>query len=116
MLQPLQYPHARKSSNSWPIHPPPRKSSLRVSAAVAVSRSPLSETSENWKTDIIDCFDGRYTTAPVEGINNKPRVITKRCHAINSAGTPWNRLILGSNRASEAVAEVSPSYARSSAA
>ncbi len=39
----------------------------------------------------------------MEGINNKARVITKRCYGVKSSDTLWNRLILDLNRASEAV-------------
>ena len=60
-------------------------------------------TYENWKTGILNDFDGRYTSAAVEGINNKARVITKRCYGVKSVGTLFNRLILDLNRASEAV-------------
>jgi transposase len=60
-------------------------------------------TYDNWKTGILNYFDGRYTSAAVEGINNKARVITKRCYGVKSSGTLWNRLILELNRASEAV-------------
>jgi transposase len=60
-------------------------------------------TYDNWKTGILNYFDGRYTSAAVEGINNKARVITKRCYGVKSSGTLWNRLILDLNRASEAV-------------
>jgi transposase len=60
-------------------------------------------TYDNWKTGILNYFDGRYTSAAVEGINNKARVITKRCYGVKSSGTLWNRLILDQNRASEAV-------------
>jgi hypothetical protein len=62
-------------------------------------------TYENWKAGILDYFDGRYTSAAVEGINNKARVITKRCCGVKSSGTLWNRLILDLNRASEAVGQ-----------
>ena len=58
-------------------------------------------TYENWKTGILNYFDGRYTSAAVEGINNKARVITKRCYGVKSADTLWNRLLLDLNRASE---------------
>jgi len=57
----------------------------------------------NWKTGILNYFDGRYTSAAVEGINNKARVITKRCYGVKSADTLWSRLILDLNRASETV-------------
>jgi len=60
-------------------------------------------TYDNWKTGILNYFDGRYTSAAVEGINNKARVITKRCYGVKSSETLWNRLILDLNRASEAV-------------
>ncbi len=60
-------------------------------------------TYDNWKTGILNYFDGRYTSAAVEGINNKARVITKRCYGVKSSDTLWTRLILDLNRASEAV-------------
>jgi hypothetical protein len=60
-------------------------------------------TYDNWKEGILNYFDERYTSAAVEGINNKARVITKRCYGVKSSGTLWNRLILDLNRASEAV-------------
>lgn len=60
-------------------------------------------TYDNWKTGILNYFDGRYTSAAVEGINNKARVITKRCYGVKSPGTLFSRLILDLNRASEAI-------------
>jgi hypothetical protein len=60
-------------------------------------------TYDNWKTGILNYFDERYTSAAVEGINNKARVITKRCYGVKSSETLRNRLILDLNRASEAV-------------
>jgi len=60
-------------------------------------------TYDNWKTGILNYFDKRYTSAAVEGINNKARVITKRCYGVKSADTLFSRLILDLNRASEAV-------------
>ncbi|HUT10343.1 MAG TPA: transposase [Thermoguttaceae bacterium] len=69
-------------------------------------------TCDNWKTGILNDFDGRYTSAAVEGINNKARVITKRCYGVKSSDTLWNRLILDLNRASEAVGRTCPSGRR----
>ena len=60
-------------------------------------------TYDNWKDGILNYFDERYTSAAVEGINNKARVITKRCYGVKSSDTLWNRLILDLNRASDAV-------------
>jgi len=60
-------------------------------------------TYDNWKTGILNYFDERYTSAAVEGINNKARVITKRCYGVKTAETLWNRLILDLNRASQAL-------------
>ena len=62
-------------------------------------------TYENWKTGILNYFDDRYTSAAVEGINNKARVITKGCYGVKSVGTLFSRLILDLNRASEAVGQ-----------
>jgi hypothetical protein len=60
-------------------------------------------TYENWKTGILNYFEGRYTSAAVEGINNKARVITNHCYGVKSSESLWKRLILDLNRASEAV-------------
>ena len=38
------------------------------------------ETYDRWKTKILNYFDARQTSAAVEGINNKARVITKRTY------------------------------------
>ena len=71
--------------------------------ALGLDFSKFWTTYDNWKTGILNYFDGRYTSAAVEGINKKARVITKRCYAVTSAGTLFSRLILDLNRASEAV-------------
>jgi transposase len=62
-------------------------------------------TYDNWREGILNYFGERYTSAAVEGTNNKARVITKRCYGVKSADTLWNRLILDLNRASEAVGQ-----------
>ena len=56
----------------------------------------------NWHDEILNDFDARKTSGPVEGINNKARVIVKRCYGIKSAQTIWTRLILDLNRVQEA--------------
>jgi transposase len=65
--------------------------------------APFFATYDRWKTEILNYFDGRLTSAAVEGINNKARVITKRTYGLKSAQSLWNRLILDLNRASEAI-------------
>ena len=60
------------------------------------------ETYHRWKTKILNYFDARQTSAAVEGINNKARVITKRTYGLKSAKSLWDRLILDLNRASQA--------------
>ncbi len=60
-------------------------------------------TYDRWKTEILNYFDARQTSAAVEGINNKARVITKRTYGLKSANSLWTRLILDLNRASEAI-------------
>jgi transposase len=61
------------------------------------------ETYDRWKTAILNYFDARQTSAAVEGINNKARVITKRAYGLKSARSLWHRLILDLNRASQAI-------------
>ncbi len=60
-------------------------------------------TYDRWKTAILNSFDAHQTSAAVEGINNKARVITKRAYGLKSADSLWTRLILDLNRASEAI-------------
>ena len=60
-------------------------------------------TYDEWKTEILNYFDARQTSAAVERINNKARVITKRTYGLKSAASLWTRLILDLNRASEAI-------------
>jgi transposase len=60
-------------------------------------------TYDRWKTAILNYFAAHQTSAAVEGINNKARVITKRAYGLKSADSLWNRLILDLNRASQAI-------------
>jgi transposase len=60
-------------------------------------------TYDRWKSEILNYFDGGQTSAAVEGINNKARVITKRAYGLKSARSLWDRLILDLNRASDAI-------------
>jgi transposase len=61
------------------------------------------ETYDRSKTEILNYFDAHQTSAAVEGINNKARVITKRAYGLKSAESLWTRLILDLNRASQAI-------------
>ncbi len=70
---------------------------------LGLNLSPFFETYDRWKTAILNYFDARQTSAAVEGINNKARVITKRTYGLKSAESLWTRLILDLNRASEAI-------------
>jgi transposase len=75
----------------------------REAERLGVDLKAFFETYDRWKTEILNYFDARQTSAAVEGINNKARVITKRAYGLKSADSLWNRLILDLNRASEAI-------------
>ncbi len=60
-------------------------------------------TFEAWQEEILNYFDGRQTSAPVEGVNNKARVIIRRAYGVKSADSLWSRLILDLNRAKDMV-------------
>jgi transposase len=60
-------------------------------------------TFEAWQEEILNYFDARQTSGPVEGINNKARVIVKRSYGLKTAGSLWTRLILDLNWARQAV-------------
>jgi transposase len=61
------------------------------------------KTFEQWQEEILNYFDARQTSGPVEGINNKARVILKRAYGLKSADSLWTRLILDLNLAQEVV-------------
>ena len=60
-------------------------------------------TFEHWQEEILNYFEARQTSGPVEGVNNKARVILKRAYGLKSAESLWTRLILDLNRAKEIV-------------
>jgi transposase len=60
-------------------------------------------TYEKWNLLILNYFPERLTSAAVEGINNKARVITKRAYGLKCADSLWTRLILDLNRAKDIV-------------
>jgi transposase len=58
---------------------------------------------EQWQDEILNYFEARQTSGPVEGLNNKARVILKRAYGLKSADSLWTRLILDVNRAQDVV-------------
>lgn len=60
-------------------------------------------TFEAWQEEILNYFEAGQTSGPVEGINNKARVIVKRAYGLKSADSLWTRLVLDLNRAKEVV-------------
>jgi transposase len=60
-------------------------------------------TYEKWMLLILNYFPDGPTSAAVEGINNKARVITKRAYGLKNADSLWTRLILDLNRAKDIV-------------
>jgi transposase len=58
---------------------------------------------DSHRKGILAYFDERKSSGVVEGINNKARVITKRCYGVKDAQTLWNRLCLDLNLAAQAV-------------
>jgi transposase len=57
---------------------------------------------EDWQEETLNYFEARHTSGPVEGLNNKARVILKRTYGLKSADSLWTRLILDLNRAQDA--------------
>jgi transposase len=50
---------------------------------------------------ILAYFTERKTSGVIEGLNNKARVIIKRCYGLKSVGTLWTRLALEVNHLGE---------------
>jgi transposase len=61
-------------------------------------------TFEGWQEEILNYFEAGQTSGPVEGINNKARLILRRAYGLKSADSLWTRLILDLNRAKDVVA------------
>lgn len=68
----------------------------------AAELSKFFSTYDAHRDGILAYFKERKTSGPVEGINNKARVITKRCYGVKSVQTIWNRLCLDLNLARHA--------------
>jgi transposase len=66
---------------------------------------PFIRTFETWQEEILNYFDARQTSGPVEGINNKARVLVKRAYGLKSADSLWTRLVLDLNLARDVVAQ-----------
>jgi transposase len=60
-------------------------------------------TFERWREPILAYFTARQTSAAVEGVNNKARVILKRAYGLKSPDSLWTRLLLDLNRAADIV-------------
>lgn len=60
-------------------------------------------TFEARQDEILNYFEARQTSGPVEGINNKARVILKRAYGLKSGESLWTRLVLDLNRAKDVV-------------
>lgn len=61
------------------------------------------ELFDRWREGILAYFDRRETSGPVEGLNNKARVITRRSYGLKNTDSLWKRLILDVNRAGRVV-------------
>jgi transposase len=58
-----------------------------------------------WQDEILNYFEAGQTSGPVEGINNKARVIVKRAYGLKSADSLWARLVLDLNRAKDVIGQ-----------
>jgi Transposase len=59
------------------------------------------ETYLTWENKILNYFNAYETSAAVEGLNNKARVIIKRAYGLKSAAGLWARLVLEVNKVTE---------------
>lgn len=58
---------------------------------------------ERHRDGILAYFADRKSSGVVEGLNNKARVVTKRCYGVKRTQTLWERLCLDVNLASGAI-------------
>lgn len=75
----------------------------RELAETNLDLSPFFDTYDRHKEGILAYFEERKTSSQVEGINNKARVITRRCFGLKSATSLWTRLLLDLNHAADVV-------------
>jgi transposase len=57
--------------------------------------------SDRWQDGVLAYSDRRETSAAVERLTNKARVVTRRSYGLKSADSLWQRLALEVNRLSE---------------
>ena len=72
-------------------------------AASGLDWGPFVGMYERHRDGILAYFAQRQTSGPVEGLNNKARVILRRAYGLRSTDSLWTRLILEVNRAGEKV-------------
>jgi transposase len=82
-------------------------------AAIAVWRAEAATSGQDWgkfldmydrhSDGILAYFERRESSGPVEGLNNKARVIIKRSYGLKSCETLWTRLILDVNWVGERI-------------
>jgi transposase len=53
---------------------------------------------DRWREGILAYLDRRETSGPVEGLNTKARVITRRSYGLKNTDSLWKRLVLDVNR------------------
>jgi transposase len=58
---------------------------------------------DRWREGILAYLDRRETSGPVEGLNTKARVITRRSYGLKNTDSLWKRLVLDVNRFGSAV-------------
>ena len=58
---------------------------------------------DRWQDGILAYFDRRETSGPVEGLNNKARVITRRSYGLKNTDALWKRLVLDVNHVIQVV-------------
>lgn len=63
-------------------------------AAAPEDWSPVLSCLAEHRAGILAYFDERKTSGVVEGLNNKARVILKRCYGLKSLDTFWTRLVV----------------------
>jgi transposase len=85
----------------------------RITAAAQIEawRQAMAEMDLDWsrflqmydrhQDGILGYFDAGETSGPVEGLNNKARVVLKRAYGLKAVSSLWTRLILEVNKVGE---------------
>jgi transposase len=84
---------------------PPLRAWIAEARETGLDWQPFITMLENHWDGILAYFDERRSSGPVEGLNTKARVITRRAYGLRSVSALWTRLLLDVNWAGKRIGQ-----------